>query len=114
MYDGNLFKTMIMLEIIKHRDARHIAAMEAMKEVSVAKSMLQCIRKHGIVNLRKLNPLSCLGRRLSTKKVKLLPWLSCEAHSLLKGDPTLRLGSWTRGCHDIKNHKWVNEIASES
>ncbi|KAJ0550984.1 putative non-specific serine/threonine protein kinase [Helianthus annuus] len=53
-------------------------------------------------------------RRLSTKKVKLLPWLSCEAHSLLKGDPTLRLGSWTRGCHDIKNHKWVNEIASES
>ncbi|XP_035831174.1 uncharacterized protein LOC118480436 isoform X3 [Helianthus annuus] len=97
MYDGNLFKTMIMLEIIKHRDARHIAAMEAMKEVSVAKSMLQCIR-----------------RRLSTKKVKLLPWLSCEAHSLLKGDPTLRLGSWTRGCHDIKNHKWVNEIASES
>ncbi|KAJ0908863.1 putative non-specific serine/threonine protein kinase [Helianthus annuus] len=88
--------------------------MEAMKEVSVAESMLQCIRthlssrKHGIVNLRKLNPLSCLGL------VKLLPWLSCEAHSLLKGDPTLRLGSWTRGCHDIKNHKWVNEIASES
>ncbi|MFS7973023.1 putative nicotinate phosphoribosyltransferase [Helianthus anomalus] len=65
-----IFKTMIMLEIIKYRDARHIDAMEAMKEVSVAESMLQCIRtqlsskKHGIVNLRKLNPLSRLGIRL--------------------------------------------------
>ncbi|KAF5819031.1 putative non-specific serine/threonine protein kinase [Helianthus annuus] len=58
-----------------------------------------------------------LQKKIVNLKVKLLPWLSGEAHSFLKGllqkYPTLRLGSWTRGCHDIKNHKWVNEIASE-
>ncbi|KAK9054497.1 hypothetical protein SSX86_025575 [Deinandra increscens subsp. villosa] len=51
-----------------------------------------------------------LQEKIINEKVKLLPRLSGEAHSLLKGllqkDPSLRLGSGPRGGDDIKNHKW--------
>ncbi|KAI3761335.1 hypothetical protein L1987_51747 [Smallanthus sonchifolius] len=55
-----------------------------------------------------------LQEKVINEKVKLLPRLSGEAHSLLKGllqkDPLLRLGSGPKGCDDIKNHKWFRTI----
>ncbi|XP_076939783.1 serine/threonine-protein kinase AtPK1/AtPK6-like [Bidens hawaiensis] len=55
-----------------------------------------------------------LQEKIINEKVKLLPRLSGEAHSLLKGllqkDPVLRLGSGPRGSDDIKNHKWFRTI----
>ncbi|KAK1433775.1 hypothetical protein QVD17_10692 [Tagetes erecta] len=55
-----------------------------------------------------------LQEKIMKEKVKLLPRLSGEAHSLLKGllqkDPSLRLGSGPRGGDDIKNHKWFKTI----
>ncbi|XP_076947667.1 serine/threonine-protein kinase AtPK2/AtPK19-like [Bidens hawaiensis] len=55
-----------------------------------------------------------LQEKIINEKVKLLPRLSGEAHSLLKGllqkDPSLRLGSGPGGGDDIKNHKWFKTI----
>ncbi|KAJ0436852.1 putative protein kinase AGC-Pl family [Helianthus annuus] len=55
-----------------------------------------------------------LQEKIINEKVKLLPRLSGEAHSLLKGllqkDPSLRLGSGPQGGDDIKNHKWFRTI----
>ncbi|KAI3726927.1 hypothetical protein L1987_66734 [Smallanthus sonchifolius] len=55
-----------------------------------------------------------LQEKIINEKVKLLPRLSGEAHSLLKGllqkDPSLRLGSGPRGADDIKKHKWFRTI----
>ncbi|KAM0033081.1 putative protein kinase AGC-Pl family [Helianthus debilis subsp. tardiflorus] len=55
-----------------------------------------------------------LQEKIINEKVKLLPRLSGEAHSLLKGllqkDPSLRLGSGPRGGDDIKKHKWFRTI----
>nr|GFA38962.1 serine/threonine-protein kinase AtPK2/AtPK19-like [Tanacetum cinerariifolium] len=55
-----------------------------------------------------------LQEKIINEKVKLLPRLSGEAHSLLKGllqkDPSLRLGSGARGSDDIKGHKWFKTI----
>lgn len=48
-------------------------------------------------------------------KVKLPPFLSSEAHSLLKGllqkDPSKRLGSGASGSGDIKRHKWFKSLS---
>lgn len=55
-----------------------------------------------------------LQEKIINEKVKLLPRLSGEAHSLLKGllqkDPSLRLGSGPRGGDEIKGHKWFKTI----
>ncbi|KAL8250448.1 hypothetical protein R6Q59_034141 [Mikania micrantha] len=55
-----------------------------------------------------------LQEKIINEKVKLLPRLSGEAHSLLKGllqkDPALRLGSGPCGGDDVKNHKWFRAI----
>ncbi|PWA79519.1 cGMP-dependent kinase, Protein kinase [Artemisia annua] len=55
-----------------------------------------------------------LQEKIINEKVKLLPRLSGEAHSLLKGllqkDPSLRLGSGPRGGDEIKSHKWFKTI----
>ncbi|KAK9054516.1 hypothetical protein SSX86_025594 [Deinandra increscens subsp. villosa] len=55
-----------------------------------------------------------LQEKIINEKVKLLPRLTGEAHSLLRGllqkDPSLRLGSGPRGSDDIKNHKWFRTI----
>ncbi|XP_023730191.1 serine/threonine-protein kinase AtPK1/AtPK6 [Lactuca sativa] len=55
-----------------------------------------------------------LQEKIINEKVKLLPRLSGEAHSLLKGllqkDPLMRLGSGARGGDDIKSHKWFRTI----
>ncbi|KAJ4972852.1 hypothetical protein NE237_006026 [Protea cynaroides] len=55
-----------------------------------------------------------LQQRIIKEKVKLPPYLSTEAHSLLKGllqkEPSRRLGSGPGGGNDIKNHKWFRPI----
>ncbi|KAJ0105578.1 hypothetical protein Patl1_17941 [Pistacia atlantica] len=55
-----------------------------------------------------------LQQRIINEKVKLPPFLTGEAHSLLKGllqkDPTRRLGSGANGGDDIKRHKWFQSI----
>ncbi|KAJ0047506.1 hypothetical protein Pint_15349 [Pistacia integerrima] len=55
-----------------------------------------------------------LQQRIINEKVKLPPFLTGEAHSLLKGllqkDPTRRLGSGPNGGDDIKRHKWFRSI----
>ncbi|KAI3499364.1 hypothetical protein L1887_35161 [Cichorium endivia] len=55
-----------------------------------------------------------LQEKIINEKVKLLPRLSGEAHSLLKGllqkDPSARLGSGARGGDDIKSHKWFRTV----
>ncbi|KAK2965163.1 hypothetical protein RJ640_005326 [Escallonia rubra] len=55
-----------------------------------------------------------LQEKIINEKVKLLPRLSSEAHSLLKGllqkDPSRRLGSGPRGGDEIKSHKWFRSI----
>ncbi|CAN4099337.1 unnamed protein product [Withania somnifera] len=55
-----------------------------------------------------------LQEKIIDEKVKLLPRLSGEAHSLLKGllqkDPSKRLGNGPRGGDEIKSHKWFRTI----
>ncbi|KAM7275714.1 hypothetical protein ACFE04_017580 [Oxalis oulophora] len=55
-----------------------------------------------------------LQQRIISEKVKLPPYLSTEAHSLLKGllqkDPSRRLGSGPNGGDGIKSHKWFRSI----
>ncbi|XP_009802853.1 serine/threonine-protein kinase AtPK2/AtPK19-like [Nicotiana sylvestris] len=55
-----------------------------------------------------------LQEKIISEKVKLLPRLTGEAHSLLKGllqkDPSKRLGSGPRGGDEIKSHKWFRSI----
>ncbi|KAJ9567188.1 hypothetical protein OSB04_003154 [Centaurea solstitialis] len=55
-----------------------------------------------------------LQEKIMNEKVKLLPRLSGEAHSLLKGllqkDPLARLGSGPRGGDEVKGHKWFGTI----
>ncbi|KAK3031755.1 hypothetical protein RJ639_036635 [Escallonia herrerae] len=55
-----------------------------------------------------------LQEKIINEKVKLLPRLSSEAHSLLKGllqkDPSRRLGSGPRGGDEIKSHKWFRSM----
>lgn len=53
--------------------------------------------------------------KIMKDKIKLPPFLTSEAHSLLKGllqkDPSKRLGSGTSGSDDIKGHKWFKSIS---
>ncbi|KAJ8772364.1 hypothetical protein K2173_027541 [Erythroxylum novogranatense] len=55
-----------------------------------------------------------LQERIVKEKVKLPPYLSSEAHSLLKGllqkEPSSRLGSGPVGGDEIKQHKWFRSI----
>lgn len=55
-----------------------------------------------------------LQERIIKEKVKLPPYLSSEAHSLLKGllqkEPSRRLGSGLDGGDEIKGHKWLRPI----
>lgn len=55
-----------------------------------------------------------LQQRIIQEKVKLPPYLSSEAHSLLRGllqkEPYRRLGTGPGGGDDIKNHKWFQSI----
>jgi|UniRef100_A0A2N9E693 p70 ribosomal S6 kinase len=55
-----------------------------------------------------------LKEKIIKEKVKLPPYLSSEAHSLLKGllqkEPSRRLGSGPNGGDDIKSHKWFRSI----
>ncbi|XP_038687797.1 serine/threonine-protein kinase AtPK2/AtPK19-like [Tripterygium wilfordii] len=55
-----------------------------------------------------------LQQRIIKEKVKLPPYLSSEAHSLLKGllqkEPPRRLGSGPSGGDEIKSHKWFRSI----
>ncbi|KAJ6749113.1 NON-SPECIFIC SERINE/THREONINE PROTEIN KINASE [Salix purpurea] len=55
-----------------------------------------------------------LQERIIKEKVKLPPYLSSEAHSLLKGllqkEPSRRLGSGLDGGDEIKSHKWLRSI----
>ncbi|CAM8916058.1 unnamed protein product [Rhodiola kirilowii] len=55
-----------------------------------------------------------LQQRIINEKVKLPPFLTSEAHSLLKGllekDPLKRLGSGQKGAYEIKSHKWFKPI----
>ncbi|GAU32859.1 hypothetical protein TSUD_209270 [Trifolium subterraneum] len=55
-----------------------------------------------------------LQEKIIKEKVKLPPYLTGEAHSLLKGllqkDPSTRLGSGPNGHEQIKNHKWFRTI----
>ncbi|EOY21606.1 Serine/threonine-protein kinase AtPK2/AtPK19 isoform 2 [Theobroma cacao] len=55
-----------------------------------------------------------LQQRIIQEKVKLPPFLSTEAHSLLKGllqkEPSRRLGSGPSGGDEIKKHKWFRSI----
>ncbi|TXG50362.1 hypothetical protein EZV62_022886 [Acer yangbiense] len=55
-----------------------------------------------------------LQQRIINEKVKLPPYLTSEAHSLIKGllqkDPSKRLGSGPSGGDDIKHHKWFHSI----
>lgn len=55
-----------------------------------------------------------LQEKIINEKLKLLPRLSSEAHSLLKGllqkDPLKRLGSGPKGAEEIKTHKWFRTI----
>ncbi|KAG6635318.1 hypothetical protein I3843_11G033800 [Carya illinoinensis] len=55
-----------------------------------------------------------LQERIIKEKVKLPPYLTSEAHSLLKGllqkEPLRRLGSGSNGGDEIKSHKWFRSI----
>ncbi|KAL4184903.1 hypothetical protein AMTRI_Chr10g227920 [Amborella trichopoda] len=55
-----------------------------------------------------------LQQRIIKDKVKLPPFLTSEAHSLLKGllekEPSKRLGSGANGGEDIKRHRWFKQI----
>lgn len=55
-----------------------------------------------------------LQEKIIKEKVKLPPFLTSEAHSLLKGllqkDPSARLGSGPNGDNQIKSHKWFRSI----
>ncbi|GKU88770.1 hypothetical protein SLEP1_g2996 [Rubroshorea leprosula] len=55
-----------------------------------------------------------LQQRIIQEKVKLPPYLSSEAHSLLKGllqkEPSKRLGSGPSGGDEIKYNKWFRSI----
>ncbi|KAI4336069.1 hypothetical protein L6164_014644 [Bauhinia variegata] len=55
-----------------------------------------------------------LQEKIIKEKMKLPPYLSSEAHSLLKGllqkDPAKRLGSGAHGDEQIKRHKWFRSI----
>ncbi|KAM5570598.1 serine/threonine-protein kinase [Rosa sericea] len=55
-----------------------------------------------------------LQERIIREKVKLPPYLTTEAHSLLKGllqkEPSQRLGSGPSGGDNIKSHKWFKTI----
>lgn len=55
-----------------------------------------------------------LQEKIIKEKLKLLPRLSGEAHSLLKGllqkDPCQRLGSGPNGADEVKSHKWFRTI----
>lgn len=55
-----------------------------------------------------------LQEKIIKEKLKLLPRLSSEAHSLLKGllqkDPCQRLGSGPNGADGVKSHKWFRTI----
>ncbi|KAG8496745.1 hypothetical protein CXB51_007776 [Gossypium anomalum] len=55
-----------------------------------------------------------LQQRIIQEKLKLPPFLTTEAHSLLKGllqkEPSRRLGSGPGGGDEIKKHKWFREI----
>ncbi|XP_054821562.1 serine/threonine-protein kinase AtPK2/AtPK19-like isoform X2 [Prosopis cineraria] len=55
-----------------------------------------------------------LQEKIVREKVKLPPFLSGEAHSLLKGllqkDPSKRLGNGPNGDNQIKSHKWFGSI----
>ncbi|XP_061360284.1 serine/threonine-protein kinase AtPK2/AtPK19-like [Gastrolobium bilobum] len=55
-----------------------------------------------------------LQEKIIKEKVKLPPYLTSEAHSLLKGflqkDPSTRLGSGPNGDEQIKSHKWFRSI----
>ncbi|XVF09195.1 hypothetical protein REPUB_Repub07fG0071000 [Reevesia pubescens] len=55
-----------------------------------------------------------LQQRIIQEKVKLPPFLSTEAHSLLKGllqkEPSRRLGGGPSGGDEIKKHKWFRSI----
>lgn len=55
-----------------------------------------------------------LQEKIIKEKVKLPPFLTSEAHSLLKGllqkDPSTRLGSGPNGDDQIKSHKWFRPI----
>ncbi|PQP97054.1 serine/threonine-protein kinase AtPK1/AtPK6 [Prunus yedoensis var. nudiflora] len=55
-----------------------------------------------------------LQERIIKEKVKLPPYLTSEAHSLLRGllqkDPLQRLGSGPNGGDNIKSHKWFRSI----
>ncbi|CAK7322921.1 unnamed protein product [Dovyalis caffra] len=52
-----------------------------------------------------------LQERIIKEKVKLPPYLSSEAHSLLKGkEPSRRLGSGPGGGDEVKGHKWFQSI----
>ncbi|XP_058762423.1 serine/threonine-protein kinase AtPK2/AtPK19-like [Vicia villosa] len=55
-----------------------------------------------------------LQEKIIKEKIKLPPYLTGEAHSLLKGllqkDPSTRLGSGPNGDEQIKNHKWFRTI----
>jgi p70 ribosomal S6 kinase len=55
-----------------------------------------------------------LQEKIINENIKLLPRLSSDAHSLLKGllqkDPSKRLGSGPRGGDEIKSHKWLSSI----
>jgi p70 ribosomal S6 kinase len=55
-----------------------------------------------------------LQQKIICEKVKLPPYLSTEAHSLLKGllqkESSRRLGSGPNGGDEIKSHKWFRSI----
>ncbi|XP_004299621.1 PREDICTED: serine/threonine-protein kinase AtPK2/AtPK19-like [Fragaria vesca subsp. vesca] len=55
-----------------------------------------------------------LQERIIKEKIKLPPYLTTDAHSLLKGllqkEPSQRLGSGPSGGDDIKRHKWFKTI----
>ncbi|OMP07094.1 hypothetical protein COLO4_07632 [Corchorus olitorius] len=55
-----------------------------------------------------------LQQRIIQEKIKLPPFLSTEAHSLLKGllqkEPSRRLGSGPSDGDEIKKHKWFQSI----
>ncbi|KAF9624703.1 hypothetical protein IFM89_012996 [Coptis chinensis] len=72
-----------------------------------------------LANVQRLPPFTHenrqkLQQRIIKEKVKLPPFLSSEAHSLLKGllqkEPSRRLGSGLGGGDEIKCHKWFKPI----
>lgn len=54
-------------------------------------------------------------KKIIKDRIKLPPFLTSEAHSLLKGllqkDPSKRLGSGASGSDDIKGHNWFKSIS---